>query len=290
MKIRMPGFSRRTLTTVAALVGVVSLALGAHAAFNKRLPDAVGVGGTAHAEGTTAETSRFALVIGNAHYPDAARPLAQPVNDARALSAALRREGFAVDMIEDATRDDMLRAVERLKTRARNDAVVMVFFGGYGIQSGRDNYMIPVDAKIWTEADVRRSGVSVQSVLATLNDSGVRTKLAIVDASRRNPFERRFRAYSHGLAPIEPPANALVLSATSPDRVADDGNGPNSTLVGELLGSITSPAGGAVAAFTKAKLAVIKATDGAQTPALTSTLSEDVSLSPVADAGPSTGG
>jgi len=32
----------------------------------------------------------------------------------------------------------------------------MLFFGGYGVQAGRESYMIPVDAAIWKESDVRR--------------------------------------------------------------------------------------------------------------------------------------
>jgi uncharacterized caspase-like protein len=292
MKYRLPGFSRRTITTAAALVGVVSLAIGAHAALNKRGLDGALTNDTAQAtaaQPAQSESSRFALVIGNGHYPDAAAPLAQPINDVRALSAALRRDGFDVDMIEDASRDDIVRAVDRLKTRVRKDATVMLFFGGYGIRSGGDNYMIPVDARIWTEADVRRSGVSVESVLAAMKASGVHTKLAVLDASRRNPYERRFRAYSHGLAPIDAPANALVMSATTPGEVAEDGDGANSVLISQLLGSLSSPEN-AGAAFSKARLAVIESTAGAQVPMLSSSLAGDVPLSPVADATPSTGG
>ncbi|NEW95053.1 caspase family protein [Rhodopseudomonas sp. BR0M22] len=288
MKIRLHRFSRRTLTAVAALVGVVSLGIGAHAALNKRPVESARAASPA-AQEANASSSRLALVIGNGHYPDAAAPLAQPINDARALSAKLRGDGYDVDMIEDASRDDILRAVGRLKARARKDATVMLFFGGYGIQSGRDNYMVPVDAKIWTEADVRRSGVSVEQVLAEIKAAGASTSLAVLDASRRNPYERRFRAYSHGLAPIETPANALVLSSATPGQVADDNDAPNSMVVAELIGSLSSPAS-AEAAFAKARQAVIKATSGAQVPSMTSSLVTDVPLVPVADASPGNGG
>ena len=117
-----------------------------------------------------AKASRIALVIGNGHYPDANAPLAQPINDARALTAALRRDGFDVDVVEDASKDDMSRAVARLKSKIRPDSVVMLFFGGYGVQAGRESYMIPVDAAIWKEADVRRDGVSVESVLDVMKE------------------------------------------------------------------------------------------------------------------------
>ena len=118
--------------------------------------------------------SRLALVIGNGHYPDANAPLAQPINDARALTAALRRNGFDVDVVEDASKDDMARAIGRLKAKIKPDSVVMLFFGGYGVQVGGESYMIPVDAAIWKESDVRRDGFSVEAVLETMKQQGAK--------------------------------------------------------------------------------------------------------------------
>ena len=156
--------SPRSVAVVAGLVGVVSLAIGAHAALNKRALDAAKAIGTEQAA-DSGKASRLALVIGNGHYPDAAAPLNQPINDARALTATLRQSGFDVDVVEDASKDDMQRAIGRLKSKIKAESVVMLFFGGYGIQAGRESYMIPVDARIWKEGDVRREGISVESVL-----------------------------------------------------------------------------------------------------------------------------
>src|SRR4051794_6306524 len=107
MNVRQFRISRRSITVAAAFVGLVSLVLGANAALNKRSLEA------AQAETVTAtinpvtKASRIALVIGNGHYPDPGAPLSQQINDARAMTSALRRDGFAVDVVEDATRDDM---------------------------------------------------------------------------------------------------------------------------------------------------------------------------------------
>jgi len=78
--------------------------------------------------------------------------------------------------------------------------------------------MIPVDATIWKEADVRREGLSIESVLDVMKEQGARAKLAVIDASRRNPYERRFRPFSHGLAPINAPDNALILTSATQAR------------------------------------------------------------------------
>ncbi|MEA3004262.1 MAG: hypothetical protein QOH81_3050 [Sphingomonadales bacterium] len=277
--------SRRPVAIAVALAGMVSLAIGAHAALNKRPLEAEKPVATEQAAAVNG-ASKLALVIGNGHYPDANAPLAQPINDARALSSALRRDGFDVDVVEDASHDDMSRAIGRLKSRIRPDSVVMLFFGGYGVQSGHESYMIPVDATIWRESDIRRHGISIESVLGMAREQGARARLAVIDASRRNPYERRFRAFSHGLAPIAAPDNALVLTSATPGKVADDTSGQHSVLMTELLQNLNAnTASGAEAVFNNTRLAVSRASEGAQVPAVSSSLSEDIRLGAVANAG-----
>ncbi len=170
----------------------------------------------------------------------------------------------------------MTRAIERLKGKITPDSVVMLFFGGYGVQAGRESFMIPVDATIWKEADVRRTGVSVEAVLDAMKEKGARAKLVVLDASRRNPYERRFRQYSHGLAPITAPDNALILTSATPGKVVEDSTGKHSVLIGELLTQINAKMVGAEAAFNKTRVAISKASDGEQVPAVSSSLLEDV--------------
>jgi uncharacterized caspase-like protein len=277
MDVRQLRISRRSVTVAAALVGLVSLAIGAHAALNKRSLDAAKAIATEQNSDVGAKASRVALVIGNGHYPDASAPLAQPINDARGLTAALRGKGFDVDVVEDATKDDMARAIGRLKARIKPDTVVMLFFGGYGVQVGRESFMIPVDAAIWKEADVRRDGVSIESVLEAMKEQGAKAKLVVVDASRRNPYERRFRSFSHGLAPISPPENSLVLTSATPGKVADDSRGQYSVLVAELLNNLNTQAG-AETAFNKTRVAISRASEGEQVPAVSSSLLEDIRI------------
>lgn len=274
MNLRQLDISRRSIALAAALIGTVSLAIGAHAALNMRALDAAKAVSTEVAD-TVGQSSRLALVIGNGHYPDASAPLTQSINDARALSSSLRKNGFDVDMVEDASKDDMVRAVNRLKSRIKRDTTVMLFFGGYGVQAGRESYMLPVDAVIWKESDVRRQGVSIEGVLEMMKEQGAKAKLVVVDASRRNPYERRFRSYSHGLAPIGTPDNALILSSASPGKVVDDGKGEHSTLVTELLNNLNAQ-GTAESVFNKTRVAIARASEGDQVPTVSSSLLEDV--------------
>ena len=154
---------------------------------------------------------RYALVIGNAKYPDAEAPLKEPINDARDVADELKRDGFNVDIGENLTGDGMRRAFDKLYGKIKPGSVALIFFSGFGVQSGRQSYMIPVDAQIWTEADVRRDGVSLETVLGEINSRGAGVKIALIDASRRNPFERRFRSFSAGLAPVIAPNGTLVM-------------------------------------------------------------------------------
>ncbi|MGZ3322601.1 MAG: caspase family protein, partial [Xanthobacteraceae bacterium] len=131
--------------------------------------------------------TRVALLIGNAAYPDAEAPLRDPVNNVRALGEELRQRGFDVDIGENLSKEAMRAAIDRFYGKIKSGSTALLFFSGYGIQSDRQTYVIPVNAQIWTEADVRRDGYSLDILLAEMNKRGAAVKIAILDASRRNP-------------------------------------------------------------------------------------------------------
>jgi uncharacterized caspase-like protein len=274
--------SRRTLLLGAVvLFGLVSAGIGANAALSKLTPDLSGAFRAAAEQRhspASERPSRLALVIGNSSYPDASAPLDQPINDAEALSTALRNDGFDVEVAKDATRDDLIKAIDRLKQKVRPDSVVMFYFGGYAVESAGENFMIPVDASIWKERDVRHQGVSIDWALARIQEGRARAKLVVVDASRRNPYERRFRSYAHGLAPIDTGANALILSSAPAHKLIDDRRGPHSVLVTELIANLNSRASTADNVFNRTRVSVSRATGGEQVPTVSSSLIGDVSL------------
>jgi len=273
MKVTQLYIARHLLAVIGSLIGMVLLAIGAHAALDFHISDA------AKMVSTKESASQLALIIGNGHYPDAIEPLNQPINDAIGLADAMRRHGFEVDVVEDATKADMARAVERLRSRIKPGSVVMLFFGGYGVQSGRESYMIPIDAVIWKESDVRREGTSVETVLDVMKERGAGAKLVVLDASRRNPFERRFRTYSHGLAPINAPNNTLIITSDTPGKVSDDMENEHSVLVTELLTELDAQVS-AEGVFKKTRVAVSRLSNGEQMPSVSTSLLEDVCLSP----------
>ncbi|MCK1712365.1 caspase family protein [Bradyrhizobium sp. 143] len=223
---------------------------------------------------------RYALVIGNAKYPDADAPLKEPLNDARDIADELKRDGFSVEIGENLTSDGMRRAFEKLYGKIKPGSVALVFFSGFGIQSARQSYMLPVDAQIWTESDVRRDGFSLEMVLGELNTRGAGVKIALIDASRRNPFERRFRSFSAGLTPVIAPNGTLVMYSAALASVVSDAGGDHSLFVQELLKEIRVPDLMAEETLNRTKMGVTRASRGEQVPWISSSLAEDFSFIP----------
>jgi lipoprotein NlpI len=223
---------------------------------------------------------RFALVIGNAKYPDADAPLKEPVNDAREIADELKRDGFTVDVGENLTGDGMHRAFERLYGHIKPGSVALIFFSGFGVQSNRQSYMIPVDAQIWTEPDVRRDGFSLEAVLGEINNRGAGVKIALIDASRRNPFERRFRSFSAGLAPVIAPNGTLVMYSAALSSVISDNGGDHSLFVQELLKEIRVPDLMAEETLNRTRVGVTRASRSEQVPWISSSLAENFSFIP----------
>ena len=128
MKVTQLYIVRHLLTAICSLIGVALLAIGAHAALDLNTSEAAKVVSTKE----RASAIQLALIIGNGNYPDAGEPLNQPINDASGLAYAMSRHGFDVDVVQDATKADMARAVERLKSKIKPGSVVMLFSAAMG--------------------------------------------------------------------------------------------------------------------------------------------------------------
>jgi Caspase domain len=229
---------------------------------------------------------RYALVIGNAKYPDADAPLKEPINDTHDVADELKRDGFNVDVGENLTGDGMRRAFDKLYGKIKPGSVALIFFSGFGIQSNRQSFMIPVDAQIWTESDVRRDGFSLENVLGEINSRGAGVKIALIDASRRNPFERRFRSFSAGLAPVIAPNGTLVMYSAALSSVISDNGGDRSLFVQELLKEIRVPDLAAEETLNRTRVGVTRASRQEQVPWISSSLAEDFSFIPGAPGSP----
>jgi formylglycine-generating enzyme required for sulfatase activity len=219
--------------------------------------------------------ARVALVIGNANYPDASTPLSATIKDVRTISEELRRSDFDVELKENLGKEEMQRAIEAFAGKIRNGAAALFYFSGYGLQAGRQTYLIPINAQIWSEADLRKDGFSVDGLLNEMNRRGAKVKIIIIDAARRNPFERRFRAAAAGLGAIDAPEGTLAMYSAAPGKLIDEGSGANSIFVSELTKELRVPNLTAEEVFNRARIGVSRASNNEQVPWVASSLIEE---------------
>ncbi len=221
--------------------------------------------------------SRTALVIGNGAYRNLDR-LANPPADAADFGRTLKDLGFAVTVLVDATQDQMEAAVLAFRKellKDRNGSGVF-FFAGHGIQSQGVNYLVPVDADIQTESQLKRKAIPAQDVLDYMNEARNRFNMVVLDACRNNPLASAFRSSTRGLAVVAAaPPESIVVYSTDAGAVAEDGSGRNSPFTAALIKNIRTPGLDVEAVLRRVTSEVKTATENRQTPYKYSSLSSD---------------
>ena len=248
---------------------------------------AVGLGALASlsalgAQGTR-EEPRLALVIGNSAYRES--PLRNPVNDVRAMAQRFKELGFTVLAHENATKRTMEAAIIEFGRRLAEGGVGAFYYAGHGLQVRGRNYLVPVDADIEDEASTRVAAVDVELLLEQMTEAKNRVNLVILDACRNNPFERRMRGASRGLAAVDAARGTLVAYATAPGSVAADGDGKNGLYTEELLEALREPGLKIEEVFKRVRINVARRSKGAQTPWESSSLTGDLVVNVTTAAG-----
>ena len=206
---------------------------------------------------------RIALVIGNSSYTSG--PLKNPVNDATDMAAALKRLGFKVNLKKNANLETMEGAIEDFGNQLKRGGIGLFYYAGHGVQVNGINYLIPVNAKINKESDVRYRAVDAGRILDEMANANNGLNIVLLDACRDNPFGKSFRSASRGLAIVSnSPAGTFISYSTSPGQVARDGERRNSPYTAALLKHIEEPGLSINDVFMKVRLNVRKGTG--QTP------------------------
>jgi TonB family protein len=209
---------------------------------------------------------KVALVIGNQEY--ASGRLRNTVADAQSVAAALRELKFDDVMLKlNLGQQDFDRAMDAFTEKLQSGDLALLYYSGHGIQVNRENYLLPVDYKAVSEADVKYRAYSASQARDRLENSGARVRVMILDACRDNPF-RSARSTATGLSQMMPQAAGTVIAfATADGQTADDNPAERNGLFTKyLLQSLQTPGLGLDEVFKRTREDVFNASSGKQLP------------------------
>ena len=217
-------------------------------------------------------TGKVALVIGNSTYGPIG-DLANPGNDATDIGAALGRLGFRVTTVFDVDQLAFNQALMEFTRRSAGADVAIVFYAGHGLEIDGVNYLVPVNARLERDTDVRFAAVSLDHILAATQGAALR--MVILDACRNNPLARTIRrtgstrSMSQGsLGAVDEEAlgdETLVAYAAAAGTTAADGTGRNSPYTAALLEYLEQPLE-LSSMFRRVRASVLETTGGTQRP------------------------
>ncbi|MDR2921799.1 MAG: caspase family protein [Treponema sp.] len=212
---------------------------------------------------------KYALVIGNQTYTNIT-PLKNPVNDANDMADTLQTLGFEVKRVLDGNLEEMKKAVTDFSNclRGSRNSYGFFFYAGHGVQSNGENYLIPVNANIPSEAQLEYAALSLGLVMAVLTEAENELNLIVLDACRNNPFSFN-RSGSRGLSVVShAPPGSITMYATSAGAVAQDGDGRNGIFTSHLLNNLKLPDLEVEDVFKRTMRDVENATSNRQRPAI----------------------
>src|SRR5262245_59995196 len=157
-------------------------------------------------------------------------------------------------------------AIFEFGERLKGGGVGLLYYSGHGLQVKGENYLIPIDAQLGREDDIKRKTINARDILDKMDEAKSHLNLVFLDACRNNPFPRSVRAVSRGLTSMNAPTGTLLVFATNPDNVAADGAGKNGTYTKYLLHYLPQPGLEVGIMLRKIRTAVKQETGGQQVP------------------------
>lgn len=178
-----------------------------------------------------------ALVIGEARY-EHLPVLRNTLNDARAVGSLLTDLGFDVETVSDGDAKKLKKGLRRFLEDAADADVALIYYSGHGIEAGGEDYLIPIDADVFSLDDAGEKLVALSKITGELQ-SEVKVAIVLVDACRSNPFPPAAK-----LKRLSSPEGVAIGSqglAAIKGAVALDGKAGNSESFGEVLGFAAAP-------------------------------------------------
>jgi Caspase domain len=197
----------------------------------------IALSGLARAQTTGTPSNRLALVIGQSAY--SGDQLQTAANDAAIVAKALASNGFDVTELHELDGTALEAGYRGFLDKARAappGAAITVYLAGLGVAAGCDDYLLPVDAHIRSEADIPRIALSMSRVMSDLAQLGPQANVVLLDGARPIPPSITEISLPKGLLPLTPPrATSFGLSAEIHDfevspKPGDEGCGDKVTV------------------------------------------------------------
>jgi hypothetical protein len=157
------------------------------------------------------------------------------------MSRVLTSLGFRVTLLKNVDRRSMEDSIRSFGRQLKHGGVGLFYFAGHGMQVEGRNYLIPVNARIESESDIKYEAVDAGFVLGKMEDAANQLNIVVLDACRSNPFSRNFRNPESGLARMDAPTGSLIAYSTAPGSVAADGLERNGTFTKHLVRHLGTP-------------------------------------------------
>ncbi len=153
---------------------------------------------------------------------------------------------------------------------------MVFYYAGHGAQLEWRNYLLPVDAVVQKQEDMKQRCVDLGLLLGQLSAAKDKTFVIILDACRNNPFGSAYRPEQKGLSQFDAPVGSLLAYATSPGNVASDGEGQNGLYTENLVRELGKRGTRIEDALKRVRLNVRLASHGEQIPWETTSLEGEV--------------
>ena len=221
-------------------------------------------------------SQRVAIVVGNGEYKQ--QPLKNPINDAKAVSLALRSYGFDVTELLDVKDSEAARISQIIKTKVSTNTTFIFYYAGHGVQVDGANYFPNIDMNFRDLQTLKKGSIELNEILKDINSIKPKAAVVILDACRDNPFEplSASKESYKGLARAISPPGSVIFYATRPGSTASDGRGENGLFTEVLLKEISNPQLPLELLFRRVSSGVFKSSKGEQEPWVEGVIREEI--------------
>ena len=195
--------------------------------------------------------------------------------EAAAVATALRDLKFEVEVILDATIDEMRSSIGAFVESLQSGDIAIIYFSGHALQYYSQNYYLPIDfpGNSVERPDQFSAAYSVSLVEAQLAEKKVALRIQILEACRQNPAIGRHFPLP-GLAAVDLTVEGAIVAVSA--AVSSLAQPPPNGQIGVFTSAVTAALGATGLtvdeAFKRAQKQVAESGPDARLPALYTTV------------------